>query len=339
MVCTVVPVFFGVDFERGRLFSTTDLDEVRLLSGEVLSPHKISVVGTGRKLNSHMDRLALGPLSLMRLTWGASVEVDPGHLDTYYLISMPVKGHASFCLDGQSVDVSPRRAVVVNPTQRFHFTTSDDFEQIVVRIERAAFETGWQALTGEPAAMPINFEPAIPTDGVAWRALDPMLQLLARSAKAGDDSASARLLNARLQEMLVSTLLLQQPHAGMTTLMPPPQPALPVYVRRAEIYMGERLCEPLTVSDVALACGVSIRTLQSAFHSAYGCGPMQWLRERRLHRIREALHGDESPRQSVTDTALRFGFTHIGEFSKAYRRMFGETAGRSLVRRNPANWL
>jgi transcriptional regulator GlxA family with amidase domain len=37
-------------------------------------------------------------------------------------------------------------------------------------------------------------------------------------------------------------------------------------------------------------------------------------------------------RSSVTDTALQFGFTHLGEFSKAYRLQFGETARETLRR-------
>jgi AraC-like DNA-binding protein len=62
-------------------------------------------------------------------------------------------------------------------------------------------------------------------------------------------------------------------------------------------------------------------------------GPLQWLREQRLHRVRETLLSGDDESQSVTATALRFGFTHQGEFSKAYRRAFGETASRTLGRK------
>lgn len=97
--------------------------------------------------------------------------------------------------------------------------------------------------------------------------------------------------------------------------------------------MQDHLEEPLTVSDVAVACGVSVRTLQAAFKSTYGLGPMQWLREQRLHRVRETLRSIDHEGLSVTDVAMRFGFTHLGEFSKAYRRVFGDTASRALGRK------
>ena len=52
--------------------------------------------------------------------------------------------------------------------------------------------------------------------------------------------------------------------------------------------------------------------------------PLQWLRAQRLQAIRHALQAGEA--RSISETALRFGFTHLGEFSRAYRKAFGETA-------------
>jgi len=60
---------------------------------------------------------------------------------------------------------------------------------------------------------------------------------------------------------------------------------------------------------------------------------MQWLRRERLHAVRAALLADPAPRPSVTQTALRFGFTHLGEFARAYRRAFGEAPSETLARR------
>ena len=98
--------------------------------------------------------------------------------------------------------------------------------------------------------------------------------------------------------------------------------------------MLAHLEKPLTVSAVARSCGVATRTLQAGFQQAHGHGPMQWLRTRRLEAVRVALRADESPRPSVAQTALRFGFTHLGEFSRAYRAAFGETPRETLARRH-----
>ena len=97
--------------------------------------------------------------------------------------------------------------------------------------------------------------------------------------------------------------------------------------------MLEHLEEPLTLARVAQACGVARRTLQAAFQQARGEGPMQWLRRERLQAVRAALLGAAAERRSVSQTALRHGFTHLGEFARAYRRAYGESAGETLARR------
>jgi AraC-like DNA-binding protein len=60
---------------------------------------------------------------------------------------------------------------------------------------------------------------------------------------------------------------------------------------------------------------------------------MQWLREQRLDAVHRHLRDAAGASTQVTDTAFAYGFSHLGEFSRAYRRRFGETPGRTLARR------
>lgn len=330
-VATPSAVFSGVDFGSGRLFRTADLDEARLECGRVFNPHRLDIVGARQRLRAGMDHLRLGPVSLNRLYWGAAVAVDPARLGDYYLVSMPVRGRAGFELDGRRTEVSPRCAGVVSAAQRFRFDASADFEQLVVRIERGAVEAGWHALTGAPPARAIDFDCALPIDGPAWQSLQPVLMLLARRT-AASPTVDAAHLDARLQDLLVATLLLHQRHCLSDGLLPTAPRHAPAHLRHAEDWMRDRLELPITLGDVARACGVSTRTLQAAFQSRHGLGPMQWLRAQRLQAVRDALCAPDGVRTSVAQTALRFGFTHLGEFSQAYRRRFGETARTTLRR-------
>jgi AraC-like DNA-binding protein len=69
---------------------------------------------------------------------------------------------------------------------------------------------------------------------------------------------------------------------------------------------------------IASHCGLSVRRLQALFQDESRQSPLQWLRMQRLQAVRLALSqaGDAG---KVGDTAARFGFTHLGEFSRAYR--------------------
>ena len=326
-----VSVFDGVDFRRGCLYRTTDLEEARLVCGRVFNPHDLKIVGRGQCLKAGMDHLRLGPLSLNRLDWGAAVAVDPGRLDDYYLISMPLRGHARFDLGGRVTDVSVRCAGIVNASQRFRFVASDDFEQIVIRVDRHSVESGWQALSGEVPTSPIDFECAVQTRGDTWRALQPLMEILARRARSTMHVHPH--FDARLEEMLVATLLLNQSHNLGAQALQQPARAVPWHLSRAEAHMLERLHEPMTVGQVARVCGVSTRTLQAAFNEEHGVGPMQWLRDQRLHAVRAALLASQENQPNIAQIALHFGFTHLGEFCLAYRRRFGETARSTLRRR------
>ncbi len=61
--------------------------------------------------------------------------------------------------------------------------------------------------------------------------------------------------------------------------------------------------------------------------------PYPRLREQRLIAVHRDLLGASAASTRVTDTALAYGFSHLGEFSKAYRRRFGEQPSRTLARR------
>lgn len=330
---TPLYAFAGLDFSSGRLFRTKDLDEARMLCGRVFNPHDLQVTGQARQFCSQMEHLRLGSLSLNRLTWGAPVHVDPDRLDTYYLVSMPVRGHATFSLGGKLTEVSPHCVGIVNANQRFRFDASDGFEQIALRIERSAIDAGWLALTGRPPDGPIDFACGVATSEPAWQAIEPVIRSLVNAVQLPADGPHLPFLHARLEELVATTLLLNQPHTYSGQLLGLPQKSRPAHLRRAERFMLERMCDVITVSEVASACGTSIRTLQEAFRNAHGFGPMSWLRIQRLNRIHDALLDDTVNSTTVADTAHRFGFTHLGEFSKAYRLQFGETPGSTLSRR------
>ena len=92
--------------------------------------------------------------------------------------------------------------------------------------------------------------------------------------------------------------------------------------------MRQHAADPITVLDIAEAAGVTSRSLQLAYKSAFGMTPMQALLRERMRRVRfDLLHEDIV---SVADTAMKWGFSHLGRFSAAYREDFGELPNQTL---------
>ena len=108
-------------------------------------------------------------------------------------------------------------------------------------------------------------------------------------------------------------------------------------VRRAEEYALSHTNDPTYVGALCRAVGVSERTLEYAFTSIMGLSPMAYLIRLRLHRVREVLLAETPGSTTVSAVALGWGFWHFGEFSRAYKRCFGERPSDTLGRRAGAD--
>ncbi|MEV4641431.1 helix-turn-helix transcriptional regulator [Actinoplanes sp. NPDC049548] len=87
---------------------------------------------------------------------------------------------------------------------------------------------------------------------------------------------------------------------------------------------------PFTAADLALAAGVSVRTLQAGFRRYVGCSPMAYLRQVRLSRAHDDLCAADPSRTTVGEIAYRWGFFHLGRFAAAYRSRYHSTPSETL---------
>ena len=76
--------------------------------------------------------------------------------------------------------------------------------------------------------------------------------------------------------------------------------------------------------------GVSKRALFRGFRAFRGMGPMAYLKSVRLESAHAELTGPGPERRSVTEVANAWGFTHLGNFARDYRRRFGRRPSETL---------
>lgn len=101
---------------------------------------------------------------------------------------------------------------------------------------------------------------------------------------------------------------------------------------RFEDYLADRPCEPLYLSEICAAIGVSERTLRDCCHDHLGMGPHRYLLLRRMHLARRALRDADPVRTTVTEIATAHGFWELGRFSVEYRSLFDELPSTTLRR-------
>ncbi|HEY6980781.1 helix-turn-helix domain-containing protein [Reyranella sp.] len=109
-------------------------------------------------------------------------------------------------------------------------------------------------------------------------------------------------------------------------------PLLPRDVKTALDLMKADPARQRSIGELAAACGVAGRTLQKHFRKFLGRTPGDVLRDLRLERVRlDLLRG--WPDDGVAESAMRWGFSHLGRFAAAYRRRYGEAPSATVRRR------
>ena len=97
--------------------------------------------------------------------------------------------------------------------------------------------------------------------------------------------------------------------------------------------MDYALCHqdvPLKVSDLVFAAQTTERTLERAFRQGLGMTPKQYLLGLRMSGVHHRLWCSSGPETSVSAIANEWGFWHMGQFAKDYRRLFGELPSTTL---------
>jgi len=98
----------------------------------------------------------------------------------------------------------------------------------------------------------------------------------------------------------------------------------------AKAYILEHPADPITVQRLVERTGVSERTLEFAFLERLGITPKAVLRSIRINGAHRELKLTNGGNTKVTDIAFRWGFWHMGQFSKDYKLMFGELPSKTL---------
>ncbi|MHA6885584.1 AraC family transcriptional regulator [Ralstonia pseudosolanacearum] len=311
------------------LFASADLDEIRSMVGRVMKPHRLALAGSADRLDARMHYTPLGDISLSRLRYGAAVEIEPGPLDSFFLVQMPISGSAEVESGAQHIDSGPDVASVLSPEEGTKMRWSAGNEQLMLRLSRSLVERTLVGHFGHPLEQPLRFDLGFAWRGCAqWRCL---LSYLIDCSTQGLDLAQHKLVIAQIEQLAASVLLASHQHNYSEAAPSRRGTILPRHVRRAQDYLQAHAHEPVCADQLAQVVGVSVRSLYTGFKEFLGVSPMHYLRDLRMERTRTELMSGEAT--NVAGVALRWGFAHMGRFSNDYKQRYGETPSQTLRRR------
>lgn len=305
---------------QSRTYRSDSLSEGARILNREWSRHQLSVP-RGDALRLRFSIRDITPhMSLSALAYGAPATVRPQDRAEVLLLQMPRAGNgiASYAGGNTPMDHAHYALIDVPHVAQVHY--SRDLDVLVLRIAQSQLMAQLEELLGHRPADALRFEPGMARGTGAWAAWEPVaaaLDMLQRSSLA-DFPAPAM---AAMERMVLSTLLLAQPHNHSAALLKPAPQIAPRHVRRAEEFIHANLARAPATEEIARHAQVSVRTLFDGFRTFRQTTPAAYVRSARLAAVRAEL---QRSADSVADIAQRWGFQHPGHFAAQYRRQFGE---------------
>ena len=261
----------------------------------------------------------------------AGAKISIHRLPDDYLVFMVMNGDSTTTNLGHTVAANSVTAVVPSPGTEATMSWSSHSPHLVIRLDHEALQVHVNRLIGRTLDHRLQFDLRLDMSPDAANRWSAAIQLLHSELFYAHSLLHLGLGTGPLEEFVMSALLVSAPSNYSSWLARPQHLPGRRAVRHALDFIEEHLSEPITIADIAAAGGTGVRSLEQGFHDQLSCTPSIYLRDRRLDRARLDLV-DAAPLDhvTVTDVAVRWGFTHLGRFASSYRRRFGESPSRTL---------
>jgi AraC-like DNA-binding protein len=322
----------GTLFARHPVFRSADAEEVERALGEVFLPLELRPeVDVGpMDLDAHLNAIRVGRLTAGFLSFNKPVRIRTVEAASYH-VDIPVAGNALMRTGlREAVAGTTATAAVFMPGLPADISCEAPCGLLCLMLPREELHLELANLLGHEADHSLDFATSFDLATPAGAAFMHALMLVELESRRPAGLLGHPLAAQRLEQVLLYTLLLAQPHNYTDELLTPRPAAKGGPVAEAVDLLRANPERPWTVGSLAAAVSVSVRSLQEGFRRTVGRSPMAYLRELRLDLAREQLLAARPGSVSVTQVAMRWGFTHHGRFAASYHRKFGQRPAETL---------
>lgn len=274
----------------------------------------------------------IGPINLTRSQYYSGLRLS-STMDSHVLFTFNSSGDVVFQADKRQSAPPPGGGVLmVTPTQG-HYIRGCGGGLLLTTTPAALLQTA-HAMQGPLLARNLRQRLREPLTFFAYGStLEPSLpRSLLRSLHLIDSLLSPRgtlPATLRLDDLICRQLVLMLcPEITIDELSTGAVPSSTGFEPLLE-WLSSRVAEPVSLSDMELRSGLSRRALQRAFQQRFGCGPMQWLRRRRLELALERLSRAEAS-DTVAAIARSCGYLSLASFSRDFSRVYGRRPSEIL---------
>src|SRR5437879_835098 len=189
--------------------STDSVDAAADAIGRIFCPHELKpTVRSSPGFFALHNTAVFGGFSVNYVAYGGSVSIDPGCLERFFLLQIPVQGSAQIQTAARDIATTPgTSASLLSPTMPTRMTWQGNCAQIILLVDRRVLEQRTAALSGRPAGA-IEFEPAVDLTSAAGRALQlRIFELVDCAERLGPQRPLSPIATANMRETLLGGLL------------------------------------------------------------------------------------------------------------------------------------
>jgi AraC-like DNA-binding protein len=311
--------------------TTTERDQAQDACGRVYFPHRLVVLHDRAEFAMSLSAVSLGTVSAGLLSYSGEVRLETAELETGYEVNVPLDGPLRTWTGQADVCATPTTAAVYRPDGRTRLHGWAGGGRLLgLKVERAALEEALEELTDRPVRSVVPLSSTLDLRQGSGRQWWDLARSLVSLAEHPDGPLGRPMVARPLAQSVIRAFLHAVDHPYRDELAGRPALPRPGTVRRAVELLDAEPGYAWTVVDLARRVGVTTRGLQDGFARHLGVAPMTYLRQVRLGRAHSDLRAADPARHSVTEVAVRWGFTNLGRFAGAYRRRYGCTPSQTL---------
>jgi len=316
---------------RHVVLHTKNLAESQSLTSHIWSKHTSRVIGGGA-FDSAISRLPLGRSWLCHVDCRSPMHVSAEGSRTKIIVYLPLAGSMKIRVAGNILSAVPGGPALIPAATPSEFRATP-IRCILIEIPAAKLQSELSGLGWTGGCIPpMAWKPGGPDSGDITDTMRFVLDHLSD----GHSGERSPVFQRRLESLLVTCLA-----EAVATRQGQRQPAQQKIGRVTLDEMKKKIAACLHSScgnaELAACAGLTTRALQQQFLKHFHTPPTAFVQEQRLLAARKALR-DPGNKKSVTRLASDLEFHHLGRFSTAYRRKFGESPSETLagsVKQNP----
>lgn len=290
---------------------------------ELLWSNRVQMTGDATSLDAQFNGIDLGTVTIIYLSFGSDVSIEPLRTDRYFIIQTTLEGTSTTKNGTDTVTTQSNDIVIIDPTLATKISFTPGCAHLVLKIERQFLESTLQSLLNCSLNETIKFDSPLIDNHVGKKSwIDTMNFLCEFYEKPYSAGLTAKTIVNSHCNMIASTILSMQNHNYSEQLHREKSQATPRHVRRACEFIDKHIKEKINLDMLSRQVGVTQRTLQTGFKKYLGQSPSEFIRDRRLHYIHTALIENDG-KTNVSRIMWEFGINNPGLWANIYKKRYG----------------